>query len=364
MRKPTTKRRSAGARQPTVDAIEWTLAGVHNAWAGNHSEPNREVVVFVATKPLPVLAQLTRTFFADCKSCPPHIALLRALRACRILVNGDARAALFDNAAYLAHVRAVAATDEMFFLSHRYFLARGLTAGQRIAAAICHYGHEMKAFDPAYFAGVYRGSGLVLWQARTEGGEFDLVLQPGNDVLYEGGLSVVFRHQGQRVCVMSYSMLPSSLFASAENGRTCASPPLLFVTRKQAGADHRYQREFNRAFDRTTVGHMCFAALSGIALAQGHGSVFGIAADVHPSAQPEHEGHFRSAYDGFWHSLQGVREARLGYRVPVPMQMTPLDSLDGRHRKRAIARRAHLDEVCSSAQQAIKARLSTGVPPR
>lgn len=306
-----------------------------------------------------MLAPITRSFLADWRSRPPHVAVLRALRSCRVLAHGDARTELFANAAYQAHVRAVAAADEIFFLSHRHYLVRGLTAAQRVAAAAHHYRHELQAFDRGYFDRVHAGAGLELWRAEAEGTVFDLVLQPGNDVLYEGGASLVLRHEGQRICVLSYSTLPASLFAPAAPAADSPPSSVLFVTRKQPTSDYSYQRVFHKAFERTTAGHVCFAALTGLALALGHRSVVGIATDSHPSTKPDREQHFRAAYDEFWTSLGGVRDSRLGYRVPVPMQFPPLEELDAKHRKRANARRAHLDAVRASAQRAIAARLSS-----
>lgn len=300
-----------------------------------------------------MLLRLPAQFVSDCSTYSPAVALVRFGRALRAWLMGDVRRRIESNAACRQHQALVARDDPLFYLSHRHYLAKGLTADQRAAAALCHYQRETSAFDETYFDLVYRQGALVLWRHEYEGRVFDLRLMPGNDVLYEGGASIVLHMDGARLAVLSYSAVPSAVFVS-ENG---APEPVLFVTRKQLTQNHDYQKVFNKAFDRTTPGHLCFGALTGVALAQRMDRVVGIVAAAHPSCTPELEGRMKVAYDEFWASLEGRAGSPFGQVIDLPMRLTPLEELDAKARKRAVARREHIRQVQESAQATIARHL-------
>jgi hypothetical protein len=292
----------------------------------------------------------------------PQVALLRALRASRVFGMGEVRRLLLENPAYRMHVAAVASDDTVFFLSHRHYLAKGLTPRARALAALHHYEHEVRAFDRGYFDAVYGGRGLTLWRHEMEEGTFEIRLLPGNDVLYEGGVSVVAFFDDVRIAVLSYANVPSEIVVPGDvpvEGEAPFGASTLFVTRKQLTWDHAlYQKAFNKAFDRSTPGHFCFAALTGIALAQGLHRVVAIAPEAQPSWTPEYAERFESAYAEFWVSLGGHKASAFGYAIDLPMRLTPLDQLDAKARKRATARRLHIERVQNAAQEVVRARLS------
>lgn len=312
-----------------------------------------------------MISNLTSGFVSDWKGLSPQVAVVRALRASRILGMGEVRRRLFANKAFQRHIATVAKDDAVFFLSHRHYLAKGLTVHQRAQTALHHYEREVEAYDERYFDAVYRGHGLLLWRCETDDGVFDIRLMPGNDVLYEGGLSIVAFFKGVRIAVLSYSAVPTDVmlpaYAAAE-GEAPVGDSILFITRKQLTADHSYQKAFNKAFDRSTPGHFCFGALAGLAMAQGHRHVIGISPAVQPSCSPDIEHHFRVAYTEFWESIAGRPVSPYGYLVQVPMVLTPLESLDAKARKRALARRKHIDAVRDSAYKAIRQHLLAPPP--
>jgi uncharacterized protein VirK/YbjX len=264
----------------------------------------------------------------------------------------DLRRRIANNAACQQHITLVARDDPLFYISHRHYLAKGLTSGQRAVSALSHYDHETTTFDEAYFDAVYRQGALLLWQQAFEGHVFDMRLMPGNDVLYEGGASIVLHMDGGRLAVMSYSAVPSPLLVPGDRAGA-----VLFVTRKQLTHDHDYQKVFNKAFDRSTPGHLCFGALTGIALAQGMDRMVGIVAASHPSCSAPLEARMKVAYDDFWASLEARPGSPFGVVIDLPMRLTPLDDLDAKARKRAIARREHIRHVQESAQATIARHL-------
>ncbi len=304
-----------------------------------------------------MLSNLISGFFADCKGYSVPVATVRAIRASRIYGMGDLRQQLSANAAFSSHVSTGAKHDPIFFLSHRHFLARGLTAQQRAEIAVVHYQHEVNALNDSYFEAVYRDDGLVLWKETIEGETYDIRLMPGNDVLYEGGLSLVFHFNGIRICVVSFSTVPTKMFLpdfAPGKDEPQLQQTIFFVTRKQLTTDRSYQKAFNKAFDRSTPAHFCFGALTGLALAEGHRYFVGIEPEVHPSYTNDLREHFATAYTEFWESLSGRKVSPFGYLIDLPMKMTPLDNLEASKRKRALSRRKHIETVRNRAFQTLR----------
>jgi uncharacterized protein len=299
-------------------------------------------------------------FAPDCDRYSAPVAALRTLRRSRILAMTAGYRKLAAMAPFQSHVAANEDPDPLFFLSNRHYLVRGLTARERLDAALCHYGHEERAFDPGYTDSVYRNGGLLLWASVVDGTAYDIRLMVGNDVAYEGGLSLVFHVNGGRVCVLSFSLVPTAIVLPGlriGHGDTPLQKTIHFVTRKQLAQDHSYQAAFNKAFDRTTPAHLCFGALAGLVLAQGRSHVVGIDTERHPSFAEPFRAQFQTAYADFWVSLSGRKDSKFGYLIDLPLRLTPLEHLDARRRKRAIARRDHMETVQQSAFAVIASQL-------
>lgn len=289
-----------------------------------------------------MIDNIAKGLVEDCWKYSPPVAILRAFRAGRFISMRDIRARLQNNQAYAGHVRAIGNSDPLFFLSHRYFLAKGLSARQRAQCALFHYEYEVNNFGPFYLDRVYRGDGLTLWSETIDGNSYDIKLMPGNDVLYEGGLSIVFHYNGERVCVVSYSTVPTVAFLPQDSKPNGA---VIFVTRKQLTSNHDYQKAFNKAFDRTTPAHLCIGALAGLVMAQGHDCFIGIEPEFHPSCFASTRKHFDVAYTQFWESLSGRSGSPFGRVIDLPLKLPPVDEMDAKARKRALARRQHMENV-------------------
>ena len=304
-----------------------------------------------------MLHRLISGFVLDRRKYSVLVAAQRSLRRARGLLQSAGLAELQASAAFLAHVGFDADHDPMFYLSNRHYLAKGLPTAHRISAALCHYLHQDRAFTPAYMAQAHSAAGLTLWNRTVNNIRYDIRLMPGNDVAYEGGQSLVLHVDGGRVCVMSFSLVPARILLPASTfcPADAADPPetLLFVTRKQLTQVRDYQAAFNTAFDRCTPGHLCFGALAGIAQAQGHKFVFGIAAERHPSFIPAMATQFQTAYNNFWLSVSGRKLSDMGYLITLPMQLPALETLEPTRRKRATARRAHIAQVVQTTLDTI-----------
>lgn len=307
-----------------------------------------------ASKDSGVMSVFASGLQADKGRYPLWTRMVRALRRARILGVKEKIGQMTASPSLLAHTAAEGEGDLLFCLSHRYYLAKGLSTEARISAAHCHYRHEDQTYRPAYYEQVYKNGGLVLWSFDSPNHRYDIVLQPGRDVAYEGGLSVALRVDGGCLCVLSFSLVPSRVLGSAPG----LPETIHMVSRRHLTKDRSYQADYNRAFNRSTPAHMVFAALEGLILAQGRSQLLGIAPERHPSDRADLNPWFRAGYSEFWTSLGGRSLGDAGYLIELPMRLSPLDDLDAAKRKRALQRRAHLDAVRQSARAQVSLLLA------
>ncbi len=295
---------------------------------------------------------------ADLKVQSVGSIALRALRRGRAARSAATYRALANLNTFRQHVAAEGQNDPLFFLGERHYLARGLGPAARAEAALTHYQHEQGRFGTAYFEAVYRDGGLVLWQDQPGRQRYDVILCPGNDVAHEGGLSLVLHVDGARVCVISFSVVPTAIVLPGYKAPALRDTTL-FITRKQLTQDRSYQADFNRTYHRCTPAHMVLGALAGVAQAQGQSHAVGIAGDRHPSCTEASRARFKTAYTEFWLTLAGERRSPFGYLIDLPPRLSPLEGMDATHRKRALVRRRHVEAVFQSAARQMDQSLTT-----
>ena len=258
------------------------------------------------------------------------------------------------------HRRYVAlAHDDVFHhLSHRHYLARGLSLRQRVRCVLAHYRFEETVFDAAYKRAVYRDGGLPLWrhEEQDRGWRFEIRLEMAPRLCAEGDLTIAMRAigGGGESCLhrLSFSWVDGA-FAGID------APIVPFIARNQG---HRTDvaaafAAFGQAFPNNSPNFFCFAALQGLAQALGVEQAAAVKAAWQSAWTPADAGHFANAYDGFWETLGGVPMAHLAYRIALPFHLKPLSEMPSRHRKRAALRRAHWREIGESACLALQRHL-------
>jgi uncharacterized protein VirK/YbjX len=259
----------------------------------------------------------------------------------------------------------IRAHDDVFHhLSHRHYLARGLSLRQRVRCVLAHYRFEETAFDAAYKRAIYRGAGLPLWQYGDEHGgwRFEIRLEMGPRLSAEGDLTIVLRANcgANRICLhrLSFSWVDGA----------CAgidAPVVPFIARNQG---HRLDAgdgidAFELAFPHNSPSFFCFAALQGIAQALGFAQVAAVKAAWQSAWTPVDASHFANAYDGFWETLGGVPMRGRAYRIALPFYLKPLAEMPSRRPRRAALRRAHWRDIGESAGLALQRRVTIPFVP-
>jgi uncharacterized protein VirK/YbjX len=245
--------------------------------------------------------------------------------------------------------------DDVFHhLSHRNYLAKGLSLRQRVRCVLTHYRFEDAMFDAAFKQAVYRDGGLVLWQHEADGSKVEVRLVMAQRLNAEGDLTLTLLANGRRVHRLSFSWVDERFAGLAGLGATGILP---FIARNQG---HRADEAdaidaFRRAFPAnsplvTTPGFFCCAALQGIAQALGMDHVVAVKSAWHCAWAPSDARYFATAYDDAWRSLGGTEMPGRAWHIALPFHARPLAEIPSKHRKRAALRRAYWQGIAESAR--------------
>jgi len=246
----------------------------------------------------------------------------------------------------------VRAHDDVFHhLSHRDYLAKGLSLRERVRCVDTHYRFEEARFDAAYKHAVYRNGGLLLWRHETGGIHFAIRLALAPRLAPEGDLMLVFSAGATHLHRLSFSWVDGAF--DGVDGIGNAIVP--FIARNQghrADAAEAFAA-FERAFPNNSPGYFCFAALQGIAQALGMDRLLAVRSACQCAWKPEDDPHFANAYDGFWRTLGGVETLGPAWRIALPFYVKPLSEMAAKHRKRAAQRRAYWHAIGESSGLAV-----------
>lgn len=287
----------------------------------------------------------------------PHYSALSWLlciaRSLRVLLYYREHQALCRLDVY-RHYVAQAAGDDLFnHLSHRDYLVRGLSARQRIACALSHYGFEDATFGAAYKAAVYGGAGLVLWQRQAGASLFVIRLAMASRLNAEGDLVIILEADGKCLHRLSFSWIDGALAGQPQ------AAVLPFLARNQGrwtDSDEAFAA-FEQAFPNNSPSFFCFAAMQGVAQSLGLHVVAGVKSSFHVAYDAAAGKHFANAYDGFWRILGGVEQAGNCHLITLPFYVKPLADMPGKHRKRAALRRENWRQIGESARRALQRNL-------
>jgi uncharacterized protein VirK/YbjX len=308
-----------------------------------------------------VFAHLTRHWMAR-RHYPLASWLACIARSLRVLLFYRDHLRLLALDIYRHHLTEV--HDDVFHhLSHRNYLAKGLSLRQRVRCVHTHYRFEGATFDAAYQQAVYRDGGLLLWQHDAGGGRVEVRLGMAQRLNAEGDLTLSLLADGKPVHRLSFSWVDARFAGIVEVGAPRILP---FIARNQGprtGADGAQDavEAFRRAFGHnspvvTTPGFFCFAALQGIARALGMDQVVAVKSAWH-CGHDTADKHFANAYDGFWEILGGIRMGGRGWRIDLPFHVKPLEEIASKHRKRAMVRREQWRTIEEAARATLERHL-------
>jgi hypothetical protein len=300
-----------------------------------------------------IFAHLTRHWLARRGQSGFTSWILGALRSLQAPGQDREHRALRELGVVRKHLAGTGSGDPFHHLAQRDYLAKGLSARQRVHAALSHYRHEESTFDEAYLQAVYGDRCLALWEHEADGSRFAIRLEMAKRSNAEGDLTVALVADGSCLHRLSYSWIEGRMVG-------VDLPVVPFIARNQgrwADAGTAFEA-FERAFPNNSPSFFCFAAMQGIVQAVGIGKVVAVRSEAHIAYDPDPEKHFANAYDGFWKILGGVEMlGQIGYLIDLPFYVKPLAEMPSKHRKRAAQRREHWRVIGESARLVLRRHL-------
>jgi uncharacterized protein VirK/YbjX len=294
-----------------------------------------------------ILRLLLQSFGTNLAKVGPASAVLRSVR---VLLRGlmptpELRNVLASPTAR-QHQKFSSLNDLFFAISDRHYLCQTLTMQERLKSADYHYRFVDAQFDSAV-KNVLGTTGFPLWTANVNDHNFAIHLMYGNDNMYEGGLSVVFFVDNQRVGVMSFSIIDGAMF-------NLTLGPTLILCRNQTTSDRWYQKPLQNAFKQIALPYLMIAAVSGIGRYLGQNHLLAVNEDAHPAWKVTSADFMRRSYSEFWEKYGAVPLREGLVKIDLPLESTPLDQVSSNHRQRAKDRRELMTQVSEITAETLR----------
>jgi uncharacterized protein VirK/YbjX len=299
-----------------------------------------------------ILAQLKQHWLARRGQSSLPSWLLGVARSLRVLMYYRDHQALCQLDVYRNYVAQAQHSAPFHHLTQPDYLAKGLSARERVQCALSHYHFEETTFNSAYKRAVYLEGGLTLWQHLEDGCSFSIRLEAACGANPEGDLSIVLAADGRVLHRLSFSWIDGAAVGVQAH-------MIPFIARNEgrwteSGAAFE---AFERIFPNNSPSFFCFAAMQGVAQAVGIGQVAAIKCSSHIAYEPNEIKHFANAYDGFWKILGGVELPGKAWLIALPFYLKPLADMPSKHRKRAAQRREHWRLIGDTARSTLQRHL-------
>jgi hypothetical protein len=278
--------------------------------------------------------------------------ILCIARSLRVLLFYRDHQALCQLDVYRNYVAQPPNDDVFHHLSHRDYLAKGLSPRQRVQCVLSHYRFEETTFDNDYKQAVYRDGGLALWQHESEEDRFLIRLEIASRPNAEGDLTIALVANDKCLHRLSFTWVEGAMVG-------VPAPMVPYVARNQgrwvdSGAAFE---AFERVFPNNSPSFFCFAAMQGVAQAVGMEQVVAVKCTAHLAYDPSEVKHFANAYDGFWKILGGVEMEGDTWLIGLPFYLKPLADMPSKHRKRAAQRREYWRAIGDAARGVLQRHL-------
>lgn len=299
-----------------------------------------------------ILAQLKQHWLAPRGTSSLPSRILGVARSMRVLLYYRDHQALCQLDVYRNYVAPAQHGRPFHHLTQPDYLAKGLSARERVQCALSHYHFEETTFNSAYKRAVYLEGGLTLWQHLEDGCSFSIALEAACGANAEGDLSIVLVADGRVLHRLSFSWIDGAAVG-------VQAPMVPFIARNEgrwteSGAAFE---AFERIFPNNSPSFFCFAAMQGVAQAVGIGQVAAIKCSSHIAYEPNQIKHFANAYDGFWKILGGVEMPGKAWLIALPFYLKPLADMPSKHRKRAAQRRELWRVIGDTARSTLQRHL-------
>ena len=316
-----------------------------------------------------LVLDVVRRIPSSLKSHGLRATAVRTLRPLRLTASAHQVAELAAIRAFRDHVVPRADGDHYFYATSNYLFSDA-RATEQLSMALDHHRAEQNDFVAGFVDAVY-GDGITLWTHDADGTDasgagkrehFELRLGRARHHLGEGPLTLTLYVDGQDVRLMSLSFIdPTAVDDSIgrdPDSTTSAERTVLIARHQYWRTDlaqndgdtmlhHAHDADRNvgsSLFASNSPMNLCLAGAAGIALACGASAMYGI--DEHQTLVADKaESTMQSNYSDCWSKFNATRSSQRAWRIPLPLDSTPIEQVSSKKRRRARARRRLLDSI-------------------
>jgi uncharacterized protein VirK/YbjX len=215
----------------------------------------------------------------------------------------------------------------------RDYLFRGLTLAERADCLLLHHRKLLEKL-PDRFLRRLPGRDADLLKFEDELSRYSVTMGLPGLFQDEGELSLNLEVDGERVFVLSFTVIPGRVVQSD-------ATDVLLVTRLQGEPGRSEQiRQATKAMHSVGPPALLLAALQGIAEAWEIREMAGVPARRLRSYEEQYAAHLTATYDDFFLEL-GVVQNEAGFFVsPIPLPQKPMREIKAGHKLRTKAKRA------------------------
>lgn len=218
------------------------------------------------------------------------------------------------------------------------YVSLSLSCKSRLAILLHHYRFLDTCFNRTFIAGILQEP-LTLWQTQRGDDTYTIGITFSEFDL-EGDLSLILKMNMQRVCVLSFTIVPGDILEL-----NCGHA--LFISRIQGAKNFEMIRTVTKALGEVCPPTVLLTAARGIAMAAGLGCLAGVSSSAQVTVgeeDPAERVRFFN-YDEFWHSKGGIRMENDIFRLAVAPHSRPEETIKGKHRARTLRKRQFENEV-------------------
>ena len=241
------------------------------------------------------------------------------------------------------------------FLQPNY-LARSLTAPERLACHFHNYAYLCERFSPSALLALY-GEGVELF-SRAEGDiAASCLLTVNRKAANQGELSLNLVVGGEEVYALGFSFVPGAIFRAEE-------PTVPLIARMQ-GAARSFEdiRLATKMFRDIAPQAVLFAALQGVAERLGIRHILGASAGLQSSYSQRNAEALRRNYDEFFEAIGAAPESGGFYVYDRSLFVDILDHMPAKHRARTKAKRRLKAALAAEAAEALAALVLPELAP-
>ncbi len=222
------------------------------------------------------------------------------------------------------------------------YVSLNLSTKNRLSLLVAHYSFLQNKFKND-FLDIMENRSIQLWIDHINGATFTLKMNFPKKLHSEGDICLTLIKDDKFVYRLIFVVADGRSFDVADEN-------VILISSIQGVYGIDSVKATTKACHDIHPTHMLMAAVSGIGMTMGIGTILGIKT----KHQIANNGNFYFSYDMFFEQYGEMIEAHSLYRIQLPYAEVPISSIKSNHKKRTMEKRIYKNEIIAQAGQTLK----------